>query len=173
MEMELAQKLINEGFTILNVAQSDFDVYSTIGRTCYEKYVDEYFGGWVDDVQLKMNTDAFNKEMGQSTFKKILLHDELIGFFAFDELEDKINGVMIQMLEKAQGKGVGTCYLEHLTSIAKSKNIPIFLQVFKSNTAKNLYVRYGFTTYDETTSHYLMRYTPPARRRKRNASSTS
>ncbi|MCL2388134.1 MAG: hypothetical protein FWC89_11405 [Defluviitaleaceae bacterium] len=59
--MELAQKLINEGFTILNVAQSDFDVYFTIGRTCYEKYVDEYFGGWVDDVQLKMNTDAFNK----------------------------------------------------------------------------------------------------------------
>jgi len=62
------------------------------------------------------------------------------------------------MTEKAQGKGIGSFYLEHITSIANSKNIPIFLQVFKSNPAQNLYKRYGFKTYDESLSHYLMKY---------------
>ena len=158
--MVLSQKLIDKGFSISNVDDSDFDVYFAISRACYEKYVDEYFGGWLDDFQLKMNSDAFNKEMKQSTFKKIFFNGELIGFFAFDELDDKIGGVMIQMMENAQGKGVGTFYLKHLTSIANSKNKPIFLQVFKSNPAKNLYQRYGFTTYDESISHCLMRYNP-------------
>ena len=158
--MVLSQNLINKGFFISNVEDSDFDIYFAIGRACYEKYVDEYFGGWVDDLQLKMNTDAFNKEMGQSTFKKIFLQDELVGFFAFDEVDDRIGGVMIQMLEKAQGKGVGSFFLEHLTSISDNTNKPIFLQVFKSNPAKNLYERYGFKTHDESVSHYQMRYDP-------------
>ena len=93
--MNLHQKLLNYGFSISNVDESDFDAYYTISRVCYEKYVNEYFGGWIDDFQLKMNSDAFNKEIRQSTFKKILLKNEIVGFFAFDVLKDKINGVMI------------------------------------------------------------------------------
>jgi ribosomal protein S18 acetylase RimI-like enzyme len=158
--MVLSQKLIDKGFSISDVDNSDFNIYFSISRACYEKYVDEYFGGWVDDFQLKMNTDAFNKEMCQSTFKKIFLQDELVGFFAFDELDDKIGGVMIQMLEKAQGKGVGSFYLEHLTALSNNNNKPILLQVFKSNPAKYLYEKYGFKTYDESVSHYQMRYDP-------------
>jgi len=158
--MVLLQKLIDEGFTILNVVESDFDAYFAISRACYEKYVDEYFGGWDDDFQIKMNANSFNKEIRQSTFKKILLNDEVVGFFAFDELIDKINGVMIQMIKKAQNKGIGAFYLEHIVSISNSKNKPILLQVFKSNSAQNLYKRYGFKTYDESFSHYLMRYDP-------------
>jgi len=158
--MVLQQELICSGFTISNVEKSDFDIYFSISRACYEKYVDEYFGGWVDDFQFKMNTDAFNKELKQSTFKKILLNNEIIGFFAFDELDEKIDGVMIQMIEKARNKGVGSFYLKHIISIADNKNKPIFLQVFKSNPATNLYVKYGFKTYDESISHYKMKYEP-------------
>ena len=156
--MVLPQDLLNKGFSISNVDESDFNTYYAVSRACYEKYVDEYFGGWVEDFQIKMNTDSFNREIKQSTFKKILLNDEIIGFFAFDELDDKIEGVMIQMTEKARNKGIGSFYLEYIISIANNKNIPVFLQVFKSNPAQYLYERYGFKTYDETVSHYLMKY---------------
>jgi ribosomal protein S18 acetylase RimI-like enzyme len=156
----LKQKLIDEGFSLSNVNESDFDVYFAISRVCYEKYVDEYFGGWDNDFQLEMNTNAFNKHIKQSTFKKIFLFDEIVGFLAFNDLEDKIDGVIIQMTEKARNKGIGSFYLEHITAIAKSENKPIFLQVFKSNPAQGLYERYDFKTYEESSSHYLMRYDP-------------
>ena len=158
--MVLHQDLINMGFTISDVEISDFDVYFAIGRICYEKYVDEYFGGWVQDVQIKMNADAFNNAVKQTTFKKIVLNGIVVGFFAFDELNDKIDGVSIQMIEIARNMGVGSFYLTHIVSLSERDKKPIFLKVFKSNPAQNLYRRFGFEIYDETFSHYLMRYTP-------------
>jgi len=98
--------------------------------------------------------------MKQSTFKKILLNDEIIGFFGFDELSDKIRGTSIQMIEKARNMGIGSFFLNHITSLSKMDNKPVYLKVFKSNPAQNLYKRFGFAVFDETASHYLMRYGP-------------
>jgi ribosomal protein S18 acetylase RimI-like enzyme len=158
--MLLQQELVEKGFSITDVDKSDFDTYFIIGRACYEKYVDEYFGGWVEDFQIKMNTDAFNAALKQSTFKKILLNDEIIGFFAFDELDEKIDGVSIQMIEKARNKGVGSYYLKHIISLSERDEKPVVLKVFKSNPAQNLYRRFGFKVYEDTYSHHLMRYDP-------------
>jgi len=156
--MELPQNLTQNGFTLADVEKTDFGVYFAIKRECYEKYVDEYFGRWVDDVAVEKNTDAFSRELEQSEFKKIFLHGELVGFFSYDERDGEIGGVTIQMLEKARGKGVGSFCMKHITEIADSKNVPIFLKVFKSNPAKNLYERFGFKVYDESEAHYQMRY---------------
>ena len=158
--MVLSQELIDKGFSVSNVNESDFDIYFTIVKASYEKYVDEYFGGWIDDVQLKMNRDAFDEAMSQSAFMKIHLHDEIVGNFAFDERDDKIDGIMIQMLEKAQNTGFGSFYLEYVTTLANCKSKPVFLKVFKTNPAKELYARHGFVFFDETVSHFLMRYDP-------------
>ena len=158
--MVLQQELVDKGFSISNVNKSDFNIYFVIGRACYEKYVDEYFGGWVDDFQIKMNTDAFNNAIMRSTFKKILLFDEIVGFFAFDELNDKIDGVSIQMIEKARNMGIGSYYLKHIHSLSERDKKPIFLKVFKSNPAQNLYRRFGFVVYNDSISHYFMKYTP-------------
>ena len=158
--MVLSQDLINKGFSLSNVNESDFNIFYTISRLCYEKYVDEFFGGWLEDFQIKMNTDSFNNAMNQSTFKKYLLNNEIVGFFAFNELSDKIDGVSIQMTEKARNMGIGSFYLNHITYLSKRYNKPIYLRVFKSNPAQSLYKRFGFEVYDEIVSHYLMRYDP-------------
>jgi len=158
--MTLNQTLTDKGFAITDAEKSDFDVYYAISRLCYEKYVDEYFGGWVEDVQLAMNSSSFDEHIAQTVFKKILLHDKVVGFFAYNDLNDKIDGVSIQMTEEARGNGIGSYYLEHIISIANHGRKPIFLQVFKSNPARNLYERYGFVTYDVSVSHYQMRYDP-------------
>ncbi|MDR2570268.1 MAG: hypothetical protein LBD23_08225 [Oscillospiraceae bacterium] len=47
----------------------------------------------------------------QSVFKKIMLNDEIVGFFTFNELNDKIDGISIQMIKKVQNLGIGFFYL--------------------------------------------------------------
>ena len=49
--MNIPQDLVSKGFTFSEVNELDFNDYFAIKKICYEKYVDEYFGGWVDEVQ--------------------------------------------------------------------------------------------------------------------------
>ena len=154
------QELKNMGISIADVVATDFAIYYLISKACYEKYVEEFFGGWIDEFQTKMNKNAFDRETNQSCLKKIIMNDEIVGFFSLDEQPDKIEGIMIQMIEEAQNRGVGSWYLGYIVSLSQRDNKPIFLRVFKSNPAQNLYERFRFQTYDETYSHYLMRYDP-------------
>jgi ribosomal protein S18 acetylase RimI-like enzyme len=64
------------------------------------------------------------------------------------------------MIEIAQNRGMGSFYLRHITSLSNETNKPVFLKVFKSNPAQNLYKGFEFEIYSETVSHYLMKYTP-------------
>jgi hypothetical protein len=73
MIMVIPQNLIDKGFSFSEVNEKDLSDYLVIKKICYKKYVDEYFDGWIDDVQVEMNTNAFNKLIGKSNFLKILL----------------------------------------------------------------------------------------------------
>ncbi|NMM61976.1 GNAT family N-acetyltransferase [Clostridium sp. P21] len=158
--MRLTEELINQGFSLQDVIIDDLGDYINVKRVCYKNYVDEYYGGWIENTQIKMNTGAFNNMMKETCFQKLLLNNLPVGFFAYNELDDKIEGISIQMLEVAQCRGVGSFYLQYITSLSKKANKPIFLKVFKSNPAQKLYKRFGFNKYSETETHYLMRYNP-------------
>ena len=84
--MMISQELEDKGFSFSEVSESDLPDYLKVKKICYKKYVDEYYGGWIDDVQVELNTNAFNKLKSKSTFMKILLNDEVVGFFSFDLL---------------------------------------------------------------------------------------
>lgn len=49
--MELTKELIKQGFSIQNVTIDDLDNYISIKRACFKKYVDEYYGEWIEDIQ--------------------------------------------------------------------------------------------------------------------------
>ena len=136
--MNLSPELISQGFAIDDVKIADLDDYIIVKRVCYKKYVDEYFGGWVEDDQIKMNTDGFFRFLNNTCFKKLLRDNKTAGFFSYNELEDKIGGITIQMLEAARNKGVGSFYLKHITELSDKTDKPVFLKVFKSNPARNL-----------------------------------
>lgn len=156
--MILTDGLMNLGFLLQDVTIDDLDRYIEVKRACYKTYVKEYYGGWDENIQIKMNTDVFNNMLKETCFLKILFNNLVVGFFAYNELEDRIDGISIQLIEEAQRKGVGSFYLHNITSLSKKINKPIFLKVFRSNPAQNLYKRFGFEVYSETDSHYLMKY---------------
>ena len=152
--MNLPQNLINKGFALSEVIKDDLTSYLLVKKCCYKNYVEEYYGRWIDDVQTESNTKAFAKKMEQTCFLKILLNNETVGFLGFNETENAIENISMQMLPEAQNQGIGSCFLECLVKLDK----PLFLRVFKSNPSKGLYERFGFRVCDVTPIHYYMEY---------------
>ena len=161
--MEFTEKLKRQGFALANVENTDFESYFTVKKVCYEKYVAQYYGGWDDDFQQNMNKTAFEKTKEHTAFYKILMQDEVVGFFSFNVEADVIEDLTIQMLPKAQNKGVGTFYLHYLTTLADKVHKPVVLKVFQSNPAKALYERHGFRVYEDIRTHFMMKYDPENR----------
>lgn len=158
--MELSSELINGGFSLCKAEPKDFEAYYHIARRCYEQYVNEYFGGWKEEEQRKRNRASFDQAMQQTFFQKILLNGSAAGFLAYNERADRIDGVSLQMLEFARNRGMGSFFLNRIVSLSDQQGKPVFLQVFRTNPAQNLYRRFGFAVYGHTVSHDLMKYDP-------------
>lgn len=152
--------LASQGIRFENVAPDDLITWLESKKECYRSYVDQYYGGRIDDVQNRLNTKSFTDACAMSFFRKITLEGETVGFFGYNETQDRIDRVTIHMYEHARNHGIGSYFLHELTELSKSSGKTIYLKVFKSNPAQALYQRYGFHTYDETSSHFLMRFSP-------------
>lgn len=158
--MELPEELAGQGFSLQDAEKSDLKDYIGVKRICYTRYVDEYYGGWIENIQIKMNTDSFEEMLGRTCVKKVLFGKKPVGFFSYHEGEDKIDGISIQLIDEARNKGVGSFYLRFVTGLSDKTGKPVYLKVFQSNPAKDLYRRFGFRIYSKTAAHYLMRYDP-------------
>lgn len=158
--VHLPETLSVQGFRLQDVTAADLPRYIEIKKACYEKYVDAYFGGWDDAVQVPMNAEQFHDQLRQTCFKKLLFRCETVGYFAYDICRDSIDGISIQMLESARNRGIGSFYMQHVTALSGRLGKPVYLKVFRSNPAQNLYRRFGFDVYDATPTHYLMKFSP-------------
>lgn len=156
--MIINDALSGRGFALDDVTADDFDTYYATSRTCYEKYVDEYFGGWKEDVQIPMNRRSFDDNLHHTCFKKIIFQKHPVGFLAYDIQDDRIEELSIQMTHEARNYGLGSAFLRHVKTLSDASGKPAYLQVFKSNPAKALYERFGYVVYDENHSHYQMVY---------------
>ncbi len=102
--MVLTDALVSQGFLLQNVNIDDLNRYIDVKRICYRKYVDEYYGGWIENIQIKMNTDVFLDMVKHTCFQKILLNDLTVGFLSYDEEVDRIDKISIQMIRIASIK---------------------------------------------------------------------
>ncbi|HYD84131.1 MAG TPA: GNAT family N-acetyltransferase, partial [Opitutus sp.] len=71
----------------------------------------------------------------------------------------------IQIHPAFQGNGLGSAVVRNVLESAAALQLSVRLQVLKVNTrARDLYLRLGFTIYQETLTHFLMRHAAtPAR----------
>lgn len=154
------QALIAKGFTFPSAQERDFSDYLQIKKECFLRYVERYYGGWEEGPQRRRNREAFENDKKRRCFQKVLLYGETVGFFGFDEREDVLEGITIQLAEKARGQGIGSFFLQQVAALSDRTGKPALLRVFHSNPAKGLYQRFGFEAVGETASHCQMRYTP-------------
>lgn len=153
--MILPSHLTEQGFELADVNGADLEDYLAVKRVCYEKYVEEYYGGgW----NVEINKRDFASSFEVTCFKKILMNGKTVGFFAFDERHDEIGHISIQMLDEARNMGIGSFYLSFVTELSEKSGKPAILKVFKSNPARELYKRFGFKVCCEDKTHYYMSY---------------
>lgn len=156
--MVLTDDLINNGFSLQDAGKDDLERYIDIKRACCKKYVDEYNGGWIEDIQVIINTDSFYRMQKYTCFQKILLHDKVVGFFAYNEHADRISEISLQLIEDVRNKGIESFYLSHITSLSKDTDKPIFFNTYKSDPIQEIYKKFGFKIYDQSRTHFLMSF---------------
>jgi aminoglycoside 6'-N-acetyltransferase len=152
--------LTEKGISFFAVEEADFPAYLRIKRECFLGYVERYYGGWEEQMQHRMNREIFEKCRRQSCFEKVLLYGETAGFLSFDEQQEKIDGITLQLSEKIRNGGIGSFFLQELTVLADKTGKPAFLRVFRSNPARRLYQRFGFQESGGDDIHCRMAYTP-------------
>ena len=86
----------------------------------------------------------------------ILCNDEPCGYCSFEETADGLMLNELVILPEFQNRGIGSRFLREKIDEAKTKKIPVQLQVLKANKAADLYERFGFVKTGETETHFKM-----------------
>lgn len=84
---------------------------------------------------------------GQPVGRLIVLHDD-----------QAIGLTDIALLPAFRGRGLGSAIIRGLQAEAAAAGKPLQLQVMKTNPARRLYERLGFTVCGETATHYAMQW---------------
>ncbi len=143
-------------YTLKTATIDDLDFAYYLKKVTLKKYIEEIWG-WDDAYQRSETLNSL--ELGDT--KIILVENQAVGIFETNENHNTCNIVEIELMPAYQKRGIGkmlisqyveTCYVHH-------KNVDI--GCFKNNnTAIELYKKLGFIIYEETATHFLMRYEP-------------
>jgi len=132
--------------------EKDVDFLYALHVATMKQYVEEVWG-WDDGVQESL----FRKNYAHAQTQIITLDGKDIGMLS---VEDRENDVFLRVIEihpKYQGKGIGTDLINKVIAEGAQNMKPVRLRVLKVNPAKRLYERLGFSTVEETLTHYIMR----------------
>ncbi len=140
----------------MNTRPATFEDYEFV----YEVKVDalkEYVTltwGWDENVQRKFHQENFNPSELQ-----IICHEgRAVGFLAIEDVDEEVKLNEINLMSNFQRLGIGTGIILEILQGAAEKRKPVWLQVLKVNPAIRLYERLGFKVYDETDTHYQMKF---------------
>ena len=142
----------NQRYCFRSVTENDYDFIYRVKKEAYQKYVEQYFGSWVEEQQ-KEYFKAFIETYKEGAYI-ITLDGRDIGFYNGMSFEDKFEIGNICIIPEYQNKGIGTAILKELLEKNVDKNVT--LQYFKSNPVGRLYERLGFKVVGETEYHYQM-----------------
>jgi ribosomal protein S18 acetylase RimI-like enzyme len=119
---------------------------------CYREVVIAQFGEWDDDVQ----RGFFDKKWNPERYQIIETQGTEAGAVAVEQHSDHVFLSGIQISPEHQNRGLGTQVIEDIVQRAHSENLPVRLQVLKSNRAQALYRRLGFREIGQTDTHLMM-----------------
>ena len=107
---------------------------------------------WEDGIQRDLFRLAFLPE----AFTVIQMDSHNVGVLTIEETPTELWLHEIYLLPNYRNQGIGTAVIQEMCARADRKNIPLKLQVLKTNPAQHLYERLGFKVVDETDPYFHM-----------------
>lgn len=144
-------------FTLRTVTAKDYLWLWHLKRLTMRPYVEQTWGSWDDVAQERF----FRQHFSADTIQIIVAGERDAGLLNIEREPRELFLANIQIHPDFQGRGLGSAVVESVLASAATLGLPVRLQVLKVNIrARDLYLRLGFTLYDETTTHFLLRHVP-------------
>ncbi|MDF2888051.1 MAG: hypothetical protein K0R23_2436 [Lacrimispora sp.] len=156
--MILSEDLIGEGYTIEPVGDEDLDQYIKIRKDFLKPFVDQYHGGWIDEIQIIIAVDLFHRSRKDACFWSVRRCGVTTGFFTYKAQPDQITDVSVTLSESGHVKELLNEFLDFVTQLSDRTKKPVLLTVYQSAPFADLYREHGFAIYGTSRSHYLMSY---------------
>ena len=110
--------------------------------------------GWDEAVQKR----HFDEHFDTSGVSIVVIDGADAGYVCLLPRDDHLFLSNIALLLRHQGKGLGTRLIRMVLAQGLWKRLPVRLQVLKTNRARALYERLGFSQSGETETHFLMEW---------------
>ena len=132
---------------------TDSEFVFAVKKAAFREYVEQIWG-WDDTYQ----RDLHNRRFGSQDIRIIQFHGTDVGFLSTSVEPDTFKVDQLYILPEHQGKGIGAACMKRIIDDATLEQKSVTLQVLKINTrATAFYQRLGFTTVDESATHFQMR----------------
>jgi ribosomal protein S18 acetylase RimI-like enzyme len=125
-----------------------------LNQLAYEGVVSAQFGGWDPSKQQAF----FDLKWKTQTYFIIVAGGMPVGAVSSIWSDVALTLMELLVLPAHQGIGIGTQVVQQLQKEARSRQLPLLLQVLHLNRARGLYERLGFRVYETTETHYRMRW---------------
>jgi GNAT superfamily N-acetyltransferase len=135
-------------------APEDEPFLRKLNQLAYEPVVVAQFGSW-DPIKQR---EFFDAKWRTQTYSIIVANALPIGAVSSIRSEDAVTLLELLILPAHQNAGVGTRVVQQLQDEARSKQVPLLLQVLHLNRARRLYEQLGFRIIESTETHYRMRW---------------
>jgi ribosomal protein S18 acetylase RimI-like enzyme len=125
-----------------------------LNQLAYQEVVVTQFGSW-DPVKQRAFFDA---KWRTQAFSIIVAGEVPVGACSSIRSESALTLLELLVLPAYQNLGIGSRVVQGLQEEARTRQVPMLLQVLHLNKAKGLYERLGFRVFETTETHYRMRW---------------
>lgn len=128
---------LTENFKIRECKRGDYEVIHNITKNNMKDLVEKYWGGW--------SSKKFKSTLNKKNIKIVEYDNTIIGFYDIEPQKNLLHIRNMQLVSSFQGQGIGSFLMSLVEKEAKHRGFKkITLRVFKSNPAKEFYLKLGY-----------------------------
>ncbi|WP_417544433.1 GNAT family N-acetyltransferase [Marinobacter sp.] len=141
-------------YSLRKARPDDIEWLYELNRKSFVEVVVRQFGKWDEAFQRQIFFLKWEKPRPAQIIEQ---GSDRVGVVILEQLKDCNWLHEIQICPNYQGQGLGTTLLRDLLADARSRGVPLRLQVLHANQdAKRLYARMGFLEIERLANHFLM-----------------
>jgi GNAT superfamily N-acetyltransferase len=140
------------GYQLRPAQTADYQFLYSLHRATIRDYVAEIWG-WDEDWQ----QSHFQEKFDPAATEIIGFDGRDIGVLKLERRADELFLALIEILPEYQGRGIGTAVIQDVLAEGERLGLPVTLQVFRNNPARQLYERLGFTAVGRDDIRLFMR----------------